>query len=155
MEVKEPRLVGQTRGLDFGPGFYLTTSAEQAARFSEIVANRRKSGVAMVSVYEFDGKAAEESLAIRRFNGADAEWLRFVVDNRMNAYQGEPFDMAVGAVANDTVMPTLQAYLNGFINEEAALITLKASKLVDQLCFKTEKALALLRFVRAGETGGM
>ena len=65
--------------------------------------------------------------------------------------------MVVGAVVNDTVMPTIQAYLGGFLTEEAALITLKAGNLVDQLCFKTDKALSLLRFVRAyngGKGGG-
>jgi hypothetical protein len=56
-----------------------------------------------------------------------------------------------GAVANDTVMPTIQAYLGGFLSEEAALVTLKTSKLVDQVCLKSEKALSLLRFVRADE----
>ena len=45
--VEEPRLVEQRRGLDFGTGFYLTTNESQAARFSEIVVKRRKSGVAV------------------------------------------------------------------------------------------------------------
>ena len=70
--VSQPKLIAQTRGLDFGSGFYLTTNEEQAERFSEIVVNRRKSGVATVSVYDFDEqvfeeKAAENTLAVRRF----------------------------------------------------------------------------------------
>lgn len=56
--VEEPRLIGQTRGLDFGAGFYLTTNEAQAVRFSEIVVNRRKSGVATVSVYDFNMEVA-------------------------------------------------------------------------------------------------
>jgi len=92
--VSQPKLIAQTRGLDFGSGFYLTTNEEQAERFSEIVVNRRKSGVATVSVYDFDEqvfeeKAAENTLAVRRFESADAAWLRFVVDNRLNCYSGE------------------------------------------------------------------
>ena len=55
-------------------------------------------------------------------------------------------------VANDTVMPTIQAFLSGFLNEEAAIITLKTSKLVDQICLKSEKALSLLRFVKSYNT---
>ena len=153
MEVAKPRLIDQNRGLDFGAGFYLTTSEEQANRFSDIVVNRRKSGVATVSIYEFDIQAAEKMLSIRRFQGADAEWLGFVTGNRLKMYSGETYDVIVGAVANDTVMPTLQAYLGGFLTEEAALITLKASKLVDQLCFKTDAALSLLHFVRAYNDG--
>jgi len=154
LTVEQPRLIGQTRGLDFGSGFYLTTSEFQAARFSEIVVNRKKQGIATVSVYDFDSATAEKTLAIRRFVKADAEWLRFVADNRLNTYSGEVYDIVIGAVANDAVMPTIQAFLGGFINEEAALITLKTSKLVDQVCIKSEKALALLRFVKSYEIKG-
>jgi len=152
--VEKPRLVGQTRGLDFGPGFYLTTHEEQAARFSEIVVKRRKNGAATVNVYEFDMIAAEKTLAVLRFAGADVEWLGFVVANRLKTYQGENTDIVIGAVANDMVMPTIQAFIGGFISEEAALVALKASKLADQVCLKTEKALSLLRFIRTYQTKG-
>ncbi|MDR3000484.1 MAG: DUF3990 domain-containing protein [Fibromonadaceae bacterium] len=149
--VETPHLINQARGLDFGAGFYLTTSEEQAARFSEIALWRQRSGVATVGVYEFDMDAAEKALAVRKFDNADAEWLEFVVENRTKSYIGENYDMVIGAVANDRVMPTVLAYLNGFISEEAALITLKVSKLVDQICLKTEKTLSLLKFVKAYE----
>ena len=69
--------------------------------------------------------------------------------------RGLDFGIVIGAVANDTVMPTIQAYLGGFINEEAALVTLKTSKLVDQVCLKSEEALAMLRFVRSYESKRM
>ena len=150
--VKEPRLVEQTRGLDFGPGFYLTTNESQAARFSQIVYNRRRSGIASVSVYEFDIETAEKTLVICRFANADVQWLRFVLDNRLKTYNGDTYDIVIGAVANDTVMPTLQAYMNGFLNEEATLITLRTSNLVDQVCLKSEEALSLLRFIVSYDT---
>ena len=150
--IEAPRLIEQTRGLDFGVGFYLTTNEMQALRFSEIVVNRRKSGEATVSVYEFDMEAAEKTLDVRRFENADTEWLRFVTHNRLKTYRGDAYDIVIGAVANDTVMPTIQAFLSGFINEEAALVTLKTSKFVDQVCLKSEKALSLLRFVKSYET---
>lgn len=115
--------------------------------------NRRKKGFATVNAYEFDIKAAEEVLSIRRFLSADAEWLSFVMGNRLKTYSGEIFDVVIGAVANDTVMPTIQAYLGGFLTEEATLLTLKTTKLVDQFCFKTDKAISLLRFVRKSPDG--
>ena len=149
--VETPRLLNQTRGLDFGSGFYLTTNEEQAARFSEIVLKRQKSGFPAVSVYEFDAVVAEKVLVVRKFDSADAEWLRFVVENRAKFYQGKNYDVVIGAVANDRVMPTVLAYMNGFLNEEATLITLKTSKLVDQICLKTEAALSQIKFVRAYE----
>ena len=49
--VENPQLIEQTKGLDFGPGFYLTTSKKQAARFSKIIASRRKTGVPTVWSY--------------------------------------------------------------------------------------------------------
>jgi len=155
VEVPTPRLINQSRGLDFGAGFYLTTSEAQANRFADVVAGRRKSGVATVNVYEFDIETAEKTLSVRRFLEADAEWLGFVADNRLRAYAGEAYDVVIGAVANDTVMPTIQAYLGGFLTVEATLITLKSSKLVDQFCLKTDKALSLLRFVRAYTNSGL
>ena len=151
MTIKEPRLIQQTRGLDFGAGFYLTTSKTQAERFSESVVARRKSGNATVSAYEFDMDIAKSTLAICSFKSADSDWLRFVAENRLKTYEGESFDVVIGAVANDTVMPTIQAFLGGFINEEATLITLKTSKLVDQVCLKSEKALSLLCFIESFE----
>jgi len=152
--VNNPQLVRQTRGLDFGPGFYLTTNEEQAVRFSGIVFKRKKEGSATVNVYTFDMTAAEKALAILKFNSPGIEWLQFVVENRLQAYQGNDYDMVIGAVANDTVMPTIQAYQSGFLNQEATIITLKVSKLVDQVCLKTEKALSLLKFVNAYEIAG-
>ena len=154
LAVKEPRLIEQSRGLDFGPGFYLTTSETQAARFSEIVVNRRKCGVATVSVYDFDMEAAERMLAVRRFEGANAEWLRFVTDNRLKTCQSDVYDIVIGVVANDLVMPTIQAFLGGFINEEATLVALKTSRLTDQVCMKSERALSMLHFAKSYETMG-
>jgi hypothetical protein len=98
-------------------------------------------------------EAAGKKLFVRRFVRPDDEWLDFVTENRLNTYSGETYDMVIGAVANDTVMPTIQAYLGGFLTREAALITLRASKLVDQICLKTDKALSLARFVRAYKSG--
>ena len=149
--VEKPQLLFQTRGLDFGPGFYLTTSEEQAVRFSQIVFKRKKTGSALVNVYNFDIDAAEKKLANLKFAHANVEWLRFVTENRLKTYVGSEYDTVTGPVANDTVMPTVQLFLNGFLTEEAALITLKASKLVDQICVKTEKALSLLNFIKLYE----
>ena len=151
LTVDKPRLLEQTRGLDFGAGFYLTTSEEQAIRFSEIIFARRKSGIATVSVYDFDTINAEANLSIRKFKHADHDWLNFATENRLKTYSGIIYDIVIGAVANDIVMPTLQAYLGGFLSEEATLITLKSSKLVDQYCLKTTNALSLLKFVESYE----
>jgi hypothetical protein len=154
MAVEQPKLVHQSRGLDFGAGFYLTSSEEQAQRFSKIVCNRTKQGAPAVSVYDFDFDEALRQLAVLRFSGADVEWLRFVLENRLKTYGGAAYDVVSGAVANDNVMPTIQALLGGFFTEEAALVALKTKKLVDQYCLKSEDALELLRFDRAYQAEG-
>ena len=145
--VSEPRLIEQTRGLDFGAGFYLTSNEKQATQFSKIVKNRQKSGIPTVTVYDFDAEKAENTLSILKFKSANDAWLRFLAANRLKTYDGPFYDVVVGAVANDKVMPTIQAYLGGFINEEATIITLKTSKLADQFCLKSAKALSLLKLV--------
>jgi len=147
--VTSPRLIEQTRGLDFGAGFYLTSSEKQAVQFSEIVKNRQKSGTPTVTVYEFDIKKAESILSVLRFESANDMWLRFVADNRLKIYDGHLYDIVIGAVANDKVMPTIQAYLGGFLSEEATIMTLKTSKLSDQFCLKSAKALSMLKFVNS------
>jgi hypothetical protein len=153
IEVTKPLLIEQTRGLDFGSGFYLTTSEEQAVRFSKIVVNRRKTGTPTVNIYEFDMDIARNTLAVCKFDSADAVWLSFIVSNRSKTYRGEKYDMVIGPVANDTVMPTIQAYLGGFLNEGVALAALKTAKLIDQICLKSEKAISLLRFMRTYTMG--
>ncbi len=55
LAIEEPRLIGQVRGLDFGAGFYLTTSEPQAARFSEIVVRRRKTGAVKFITERWEG----------------------------------------------------------------------------------------------------
>jgi len=154
MSIEHPRLLEQTRGLDFGAGFYLTTNEAQAVRFSAIVADRAKSGNATVSVYEFDMETAIKTLLVRKFEHADVEWLHFIIDNRLKKYQGVFYDIVTGPVANDRVMPAIQAHLGGFLNEEATIVTLKTGKLTDQVCLKSEQALSLLTFVKSFETEG-
>jgi hypothetical protein len=152
--VKNPQLIEQTRGLDFGSGFYLTEDEKQALRFSEIIFKRRKSGLPTVSVYDFDMEAAEKFLSICRFVNADAQWLHFVSGNRLKTHKGNTYDIVIGAIANDTLMPAIQAFLGGFISEEAAIITLKASRLSDQICLKSDKALSLLQYIKSYNAGG-
>ena len=146
--VEKPQLIKQTRGLDFGAGFYLTTSETQAARFSQAVTARRKRGAPIVSAFDFDIETAENVLAILKFERADVEWFRFVVNNRMKIYTGDDYDIVIGAVANDAVMPSIQAFMGGFLSEEAAIISLETSKLVDQVCLKSERALTMLHFIK-------
>jgi predicted nucleotidyltransferase len=149
VEVKSPKLIQQTRGLDFGAGFYVTTKEEQAKSFSESLIKRRKTGSPIVSVFEYNEQAAQGDLDILVFSEPNAEWLEFVRDNRLNTYTGKQYDVIIGPVANDRVFPTIQALIIGQFTIEAALVALKPYKLFNQYCFATEKALSALQFIKS------
>ena len=62
--------------LDFGRGFYTTTSYEQAQRWAKIKMRRNNILLGYVSVYEFDSARAEKELSIEKFEKADDTSLK-------------------------------------------------------------------------------
>ncbi len=147
--VDRPKLIKQNRFLDFGYGFYTTTNEMQAESFAQKVIIRR-GGRPFVNVYEFD-ENAQTNIRIKRFSAPDEEWLDFVSAHRNGAYNGEKYDLIIGAVANDDVYRTLQVYQSGLLTKEQALEALRIKKLFNQYVFATEEALALLKFTEAKE----
>ena len=149
MVVNEPKLIEQNRFLDFGYGFYTTTNQAQAENFARKVVVRR-GGKAVVNVYEIDD-VAEAKLNVKRFTAPDEEWLDFVSAHRNGTYDGEEYDLIMGAVANDDVYRTLQVYSTGLLTKEQAIEALKIKKLFDQYVFATNDALSCLMFVESKE----
>ena len=164
VEVSKPDLARCAPRKDFGRGFYLTSSVEQARSFARIVARRasREEGLessppnGVVSRFEV---SAIDSLAVRTYPDADAEWLHCIVAHR----QGAPFenvarelegaDVIIGKVANDQTNATILAYLAGIygpVGSESAdsicVSLLLPERLQDQACFRTERALEHLEF---------
>lgn len=148
--VEQPKLIEQNRFLDFGYGFYTTTNKEQAENFAQKVIVHR-GGKPIVNVYELDENAQTNLLKIKRFSAPDEEWLDFVSAHRNGTYDGEQYDLIIGAVANDDVYRTLQVYSTGLLTKEQALEALKIKKLFNQYVFATKEALELLKFVEARE----
>lgn len=148
MVVEKPRLIEQNRFLDFGYGFYTTTNKAQAENFAQKVVVRG-GGIPTVNVYEIDDNIGSKLLKIKRFNAPDEEWLDFVSAHRNGTYDGEQYDIIIGAVANDDVYRTLQVYSAGLLTKEQALEALKIKKLFDQYVFATNKAISLLKFVKS------
>jgi len=146
VKVEDPHLINQLRGLDFGAGFYLTSDKYQAERFSQNVVRRTGCGTPLVSIYEFDLISAEKHIDILRFQSADYSWLEYVKDNRLKSYIGKEYDLVIGAVAGDDVLPVILLYLNGQLDADLTIGALKTRNLVDQFCFKSQKALALLKY---------
>jgi len=149
MIVDKPQLIEQNRYLDFGYGFYTTTNKAQAENFAQKVVCRR-GGKPVINIYEIDDNT-NINLNIRRFFSPNEEWLDFVSSHRNGTYEGEQYDLIIGAVANDDVYRTLQVYSSGLLTKEQAIEALKIKKLFDQYVFATDKSLLQLRFVRAEE----
>ena len=60
VKVEAPRIIITNRTLDFGAGFYATSSEQQATRWAKTQTLRRGNGTPTVSVYEFDKEKAEK-----------------------------------------------------------------------------------------------
>lgn len=137
--------------LDFGVGFYTTTSYEQAERWARIKMRRHNATVGYVSVYEFDLEAATKELSIDKFDIADAKWLEFVVNNRKGVPASDVRDMHIGPVADDNVYQSIRLFETGAYDAEYTVKKLKTEVLQDQWTLHTDKALSYLKFVEAKE----
>ena len=97
--VEKPEIRQSEFCLDFGIGFYTTTSLKQAKRWAQIKMRRENKDLGYVSIYEFDLEAAEKSSLITRFENADLSWLNFVVNNRGGKPSCVKSDMHIGPVS--------------------------------------------------------
>ena len=80
--VDFPKILEKKRPLDFGGGFYVTTSKEQARQWATKVAYRNAVDESCINVYEFDIENAKMSMEILNFEVADEKWLDFICSNR-------------------------------------------------------------------------
>ncbi len=148
--VPELQLLVSDRRLDFGTGFYLTSSLEQAERWAGKTTERRGQGKPVISVYDFDESLAAE-LKIMRFEKADRKWLSYIADNRNGKAVRDNYDIVIGPVANDQTMPAIRLYLAKVYTVSETVRRLLPQNLKDQYTFKTEKSLQLLTFTEAVE----
>jgi hypothetical protein len=148
MEVSNPKILSKLRALDFGAGFYLTSSKEQAIRWAKTVAKRRKTGNPTLNIYEFD-EGISMDLKSLKFDAPNGKWLDFVVANRKNLAQGDSYDLVIGPVANDSTLPVIDDYMDGRYTKPEAVERLMPQNLTDQYAFLTEKALRALKFKRS------
>ena len=147
--IKQPRLLQPTRTLDYGSGFYTTTSEQQAR---EWIIKKTKSidERKYVNIYEINDTELN-SMKVLRFDKPTNEWIDFVMRNRQDETFTHDFDIVYGPVANDRVYLQFGLYEQGFISKTTLLAELKVYKLVDQMLFHTEKSMQLLHFIEATE----
>ncbi len=147
IEVKNPDLKISTRTRDFGRGFYLTSSLEQATSWAKHrTYQREKVGKPTISIYELNEEGFH-NLNVKKFDGANEEWLEYITLNRTSKeIIDDPYDIVIGPVANDSTAPVINLYLSGVISEDIAIENLKTYVLKDQYTIKTEKALSYLKY---------
>ena len=143
--VKQPKIIKPNRSLDYGSGFYTTTSEKQAKEWVQKRMLETHTNVGYVNIYEFDENKINE-LNCLIFNEPTEEWATFVLSNRPKADYIHNFDIVYGPVANDKVYYQFNMYEAGGISIETLIRELKTFVLVDQYLFHTEKSLSYLHF---------
>lgn len=146
--VDHPVILLPNRKLDYGEGFYTTTSWEQSKEWVERRMLEKQSQYGYVNVYEFDAERVPEFKSLI-FSEPNKEWAEFVMANRTQKGFTHDYDIVYGPVANDRVYLQFGLYEAGAISIETLIRELKTYKLVDQYLFHTEKALTSLYFVDA------
>ena len=152
LEIKQPRILTPVRALDFGAGFYTTSSYSQARswakrqiRMRTITGNLKKHDQAIVTNYLLDAKNAKKELNILIFNSPDSQWLEFVSRNR-TLQPVKNFDLIIGPVADDKTMAVVSDYIRGRYSHDEAIKRLKPFKLDDQYTFTNQKALKYVTY---------
>ena len=148
--VPTPEIRQATRTLDYGIGFYTTTSYQQA---EDWVRKRMKDSAALkgyVNEYELDLDGLKP-FHCAFFDSPTDEWLDFVMHNRLDRNFTHNYDVVYGPVANDRVYACFTLYEGGVMSKENLIAELKTYELVDQYLFHTERALNALKFVKAKE----
>jgi hypothetical protein len=148
--VDTPEIIKTEYGRDFGAGFYTTDLKEQAVRWAlrkaQLEKRKKDNAKAIISMYEFDEKQYE-NVQVIHFPEPSAAWLDMVCQCRSNSQYVHGYDMITGKIANDTVGQTVSYVMRGIMRREDALERLKFEKINNQICFATEKALSLLRYI--------
>lgn len=148
--VPAPEIRQATRTLDYGTGFYTTTSAKQAEDWVRKRMNDSGARKGYVNEYELDLDGLK-LFHCAFFDSPTDEWLDFVMHNRLDRNFTHNYDVVYGPVANDRVYACFALYEGGVMSKENLIAELKTYELVDQYLFHTEQALHALRFVKAKE----
>lgn len=146
--VSEPEIRVPNRTLDYGSGFYTTTSLEQATMWVRRKMQEKKTSKGYVNCYSLN---ITDSISLLRFDKPTEEWLDFVMHNRTNKDYQHSFDVVYGPVVNDKVYAAFALYEGGLLSKQNLIEELKTYTLVDQYLFHTEQSIKCLSFVEAIE----
>ena len=165
--VEKPDLDKCAKHKDFGQGFYLTTSLEQAISFARLSLRKAKRDglipatekTAWVSSFSVGDITSLKTFV---FQTADREWLHSIVAHRRENYfadvrwQMKDYDVVGGKIANDDTNATIFAYVEdifgpkGSENADNMCISLLIpERLKDQFCFRSRKAISCLAYLKS------
>lgn len=147
-KVEVPEIREANRLLDYGSGFYTTTSYEQARRLVERRMKEKKISVGYVNVYELDDEVVN-SLNTLIFERPTEEWVDFVMHNRTERGFTHDYDIVYGPVADDSVYTQFTLYEGGIISLPTLIQELKTYKLIDRYLFHTSKSLFAIQYVES------
>ena len=142
LEIRKPDLNHSRNNVDFGRGFYVTPLREQASKWGAKFQRRGKCGI--ISRYRFD-ESRKAELKVLEFHTYSEAWLDFILNCR-SEHDRTDYDLVIGGVANDKVFNTVELFFDGLIDKQEAIRRLRYEKPNLQICFRTEKALAMLHF---------
>ena len=100
--VRHPMILLPNRKLDYGEGFYTTTSEKQAKEWVERRMVEQHANAGYINIYEFDDKTMQK-LKTLLFSVPSKEWVEFVMANRTRRGFTHDYDIVYGPVANDRV----------------------------------------------------
>lgn len=149
-KIENPEIRESNRTLDYGRGFYTTTSCKQAEDWVRHRLAEKKASNGYICVYEFD-ETALQNLNVLIFESPTDEWVDFVMKNRTQKGYVHDYDLVYGPVANDKVYAAFALYEGGLIDKKTLISELKTYKLVDQYLFHTTEALQYIKFIEAKE----
>lgn len=162
--VPEPDLNQCSPYKDFGLGFYVTTSKEQAVRFIPSAIRKAvrfgtipaETSCGVVTTYRF---TLSDRLKRKEYRTADKEWLHCIAAHRKpGAFEEvrnelKALDIIAGKIANDQTNAALTTYLAGLFGElgsdeadNTCIRRLLPDRLENQICLRTPAALALLHY---------
>lgn len=96
--VEKPMILNPNRQLDYGNGFYTTTSEQQSKEWVRRRMREKSVNGGYVNVYEFD-EIKKQELKCLVFSEPSKEWADFVMANRTQKGFTHDYDIVYGPVA--------------------------------------------------------
>jgi len=154
MPVPEPLAHVGRVDLDFGQGFYLTNDREQAINWAVTKAGRKRESKPILNIYSFaqDRFLAVGGYKIKVFSEYNVEWLDFIASSRKGKQPWKDLDWIEGGIANDGVISTVDAYIDGRMTPEMAMGELVKENLRHQVCILNQDIITkYLTFIESAK----